>query len=600
MTLWEKNRHFLRFEGSVLVSENGRQTIGHGGAVITMIRYLKELLLVLYLLKSYDYYLDRLDALGIGFPVLLYGAMFVVLTVALFMTAYIRQTLIRHLFALVMSGSAVFFDVYTQVTAGYMTYSSFVSLVYSGGFIQEAVYQYRDAIISAMVSGLLLLFGIGLKPRRRAPLPGALLVAAPVFGVLMLSTVLFVRAGEGARGLPIMYTPLAYLNLFTYEALHNTVGPREPVSLPRVDQPVGHDIVLIIDESISGNYLDINTPFGVHSNLKEPRPGVDIFNYGYAASIANCSADTNVTLRYGGTRADYIRINSTLPSIWQYAKKAGLRTVYIDSQRTGGNLQNLMNAAEQKDIDEFVQFDRTSVRDRDMAAAAKLIELLNDGKPQLVVINKVGAHFPVHDKYPDAFMAYRPTLPRGQFVEVADTGTRDGFNGQPDDWLLYRNAYKNTVLWNVGEFFARVFAQADLSHALLIYTSDHGQDLHERGNPGLNTHCGDDPVEEEGLVPLVVISGSDLQTLDWQAQLPANKDRSSHYNIFPTLLQVMGYDLAGIEAVYGKPLSVPTGDDFTFNYRFNARLGAKPEWKHIDLNSIVTPGRVVPSVAVGQ
>jgi glucan phosphoethanolaminetransferase (alkaline phosphatase superfamily) len=263
-------------------------------------------------------------------------------------------------------------------------------------------------------------------------------------------------------------------------------------------------------------------------------------------------------------------------------------------------LQNLMNAAEKKDIDEFVQFDQTSVRDRDMAAAAKLIDLLNDGKPELVVINKVGAHFPVHDKYPDAFMAYRPTLPRGQFVEVADTGTRDGFNGQPDDWLLYRNAYKNTVLWNVGEFFARVFAQADLSHALLIYTSDHGQDLHERGNPGLNTHCGGDPVEEEGLVPLVVISGSDLKTLDWQAQLPANKDRSSHYNIFPTLLQVMGYDLAGIEAVYGKPLSVPTGDDFTFNYRFNARLGAKPEWKHIDLNSIVTPGQVVPSVAVGQ
>ncbi|WP_454867055.1 sulfatase-like hydrolase/transferase [Pseudomonas lini] len=565
-----------------------------------MIRYLKELLLVLYLLKNYDYYLDRLDALGIGFPMLLYGAMFVVLAVALFMTAYIRQTLIRHLFALAMFASAVFFDVYTQVTAGYMTYSSFVSLVYSGGFIQEATYQYRDAIISAMVSGLLLLFGIGLKPRRRAPLPGALLVAAPVLGVLMLSAVLFLRAGEGARGLPIMYTPLAYLNLFTYEALHNTVGPREPVSLTRIDQPVGHDIVLIIDESISGNYLDINTPFGVHSNLKEPRPGVDIFNYGYAASIANCSADTNVTLRYGGTRGDYIRINSTLPSIWQYAKKAGLRTVYIDAQRTGGNLQNLMNAAEKKDIDEFVQFDRTSVRDRDMAAAAKLIELLNDGKPQLVVINKVGAHFPVHDKYPDAFMAYRPTLARGQFVEVADTGKRDGFNGQPDDWLRYRNAYKNTVLWNVGEFFARVFAQADLNNALLIYTSDHGQDLHERGNPGLNTHCGGDPVEEEGVVPLVVISGSNLKTLDWPAQLPANKDRSSHYNIFPTLLQLMGYDLAGIEAVYGKPLSVPTGDDFTFNYRFNARLGAVPAWKYIDLKSIVTPGQVVPSVAVGQ
>lgn len=565
-----------------------------------MFRYLKELLLIIYLLLYSEYYLDRLNAMGIGLAVLLFGAMFLTLTVALLLTAYIRQTFIRHLFALTLFVSAVFFDVYTRVTADYLTYSSFVSLVYSGGFIQEAAYQYREAIIQGLLNGLLLLFGIGLKPRHAIPVPNALRIAAPLCGVLLLSAVLFVRAGEGARGLPIMYTPLAYLNLFGYEALHNTVGPREPVTLARNGPAVGHDIVLIIDESISGNYLDINAPFGVHSNLKQARPGVEIFNYGYAASIANCSADTNITLRYGGTRADYMRINSTLPSIWQYAKKAGLRTVYIDAQRTGGNLQNLMNDAEKKDIDEFVQFDQTSVRDRDMAAAAKLIELLNDGKPQLVLINKVGAHFPVHDKYPDAFMAYRPTLPRGQFTEVADTGERPGFNGQPDDWVLYRNAYKNTVLWNVGEFFSRVFAQANLNNALLIYTSDHGQDLHERGNPGLNTHCGGDPVEEEGLVPLVVIQGDQLQTLDWSAQLAANKDRSSHYNIFPTLLQLMGYDLPGIEAVYGKPLSVATADEFTFNYRFNARLGAKPEWKHIDLNSIVTPGEAPTSVAVGQ
>ena len=565
-----------------------------------MFRYLKELLLIIYLLLYFEYYLDRLNAMGMGLAVLLFGAMFLTLTFALLLTAYIRQTFIRHLFALTLFVSAVFFDVYTRVTADYLTYSSFVSLVYSGGFIQEAAYQYRGAIIHGLLNGLLLLFGIGLKPRHAIPIPNALRIAAPLCGVLLLSAVLFVRAGEGARGLPIMYTPLAYLNLFGYEALHNTVGPREPVTLARNGPAVGHDIVLIIDESISGNYLDINAPFGVHSNLKQARPGVEIFNYGYAASIANCSADTNITLRYGGTRADYMRINSTLPSIWQYAKKAGMRTVYIDAQRTGGNLQNLMNDAEKKDIDEFVQFDQTSVRDRDMAAAAKLIELLNDDKPELVLINKVGAHFPVHDKYPDAFMAYRPTLPRGQFTEVADTGERTGFNGQPDDWVLYRNAYKNTVLWNVGEFFSRIFAQANLNNALLIYTSDHGQDLHERGNPGLNTHCGGDPVEEEGLVPLVVIQGDQLQTLDWSAQLAANKDRSSHYNIFPTLLQLMGYDLPGIEAMYGKPLSVATADEFTFNYRFNARLGAKPEWKHIDLNSIVTPGEAPTSVAVGQ
>ncbi|WP_207281579.1 sulfatase-like hydrolase/transferase [Pseudomonas sp. FW300-N2F2] len=565
-----------------------------------MARYLKELLLFLYLLKGYAYYLDRLDALGLGLATLLFGAMFVLLVVALWMCAYIRQTMVRHVFALALFVSAVFFEVYTQVTDSYLTYSQFVSLVYSGGFIQEAAYQYREVIINAVIGGLLLLFGIALKPRRTLRVPGYLPVLAPILGVVLLSGVLFVRAGEGARGLPVMYTPLVYLNLFAYESLHNTIGPREPVTMTRRSSLIEQDIVLIIDESVGGNYLDINTPSGVHSGLKTPPEGVDIFNFGYAASIANCSADTNVTLRYGGTRADYMRINSTWPSIWQYAKKAGLRTVYIDAQRTGGNLQNLMTKLEKQDIDEFVQFDQTSVRDRDMAAAAKLIELLGDHQAELVVINKVGAHFPVHDKYPDDFMSYRPALPRGQFQEVSDTGSRDGFNGQQDDWVLYRNAYQNTLLWNIGEFFKRIFQQADLSHAVLIYTSDHGQDLHERGNPGLNTHCDSDPVAEEGLVPLVVIQGSQLQTLDWRNAWARNKDRSSHYNIFPTLLQLMGYDPVGVESAYGKSLSQPTDDDFTFNYRFNARLGAKPAWKHIDLDNIATPHSGQVEMAAGH
>lgn len=552
--------------------------------------YIKRLLLVVYLLSFYGYYIERLEAIGLGVALVLYAGVFVLLVIALWLCANIRHGLVRWGFALVFFASAVFFDAYTRIVADYLTYSAFVAMVYSGGFIGEALEQYHSVIVVALAKGVLLLLGLGLRP---APARRGLWVlpwAAPLLGLALLTAILFMRAGEGARGLPVMYTPLAYLNLFIYESLNASVGPRQPVSLARSGPVLARDIVLIIDESVSGNYLDLNTPNGVRSNLAQARPGVSIFNYGYAASIANCSADTNVTLRYGGTRQDYLRINSTLPSIWQYAKQAGLSTVYIDGQRTGGSLQNLMNASEKRDIDQFIQFDATPVRDRDMAALQTLVELLGDGKPQLIVMNKVGVHFPVHDKYPDAFMTYRPALPRGQYADIADTGRRDGFSGTPQDWVLYRNSYKNSLLWSVGEFFNRLFAQADLSQAVLIYTSDHGQDLHERGNPGLNTHCGGDPVEEEGLVPLVVIQGQGLKTLDWQAQLASNKDRSSHYNIFPTLLQLLGYDAAAVEPVYGRALNVPTQDPFSFNYRFNARLGAKPEFKHIDLSVVVTPG----------
>ncbi|HCN45776.1 MAG TPA: sulfatase, partial [Pseudomonas sp.] len=383
--------------------------------------------------------------------------------------------------------------------------------------------------------------------------------------------------------------PLAYLNLLGYETLHDHVGVRQPVTIARTGPAMARDIVLLIDESVSGNYLDLNTAQGVPTPLTQAQPGLEIFNFGYAASIANCSADTNVTLRYGGTRADYLRINSTQPSIWQYARQAGLQTVYIDAQRTGGHLQNLMTETEKRDIDRFIQFDDTPVQQRDMAVEAKLVELLGDGRPQLILVNKVGAHFPVHDKYPDDFMLWRPALPRGHYADIADTGKRDGFSGSPQDWVLYRNAYRNTLAWNVGEFFKRLFAQADLSQAVVIYTSDHGQDLHERGNPGLNTHCDSDPVMEEGLVPLVVIQGEGVKAPDWAAHLEQNRDRSSHYNLFPTLLQLLGYDPAGVQALYGRPLSVATEDEFSFNTRFNARLGASPVFKRIELGEVVVP-----------
>ncbi|MBJ9976487.1 sulfatase-like hydrolase/transferase [Pseudomonas sp. S75] len=551
--------------------------------------WIKSGLLLAYLASFHGYYFERIQALGLGLPLLLYLGLASGLAVALLLAAWIRPGWLRWPLALAFAVGGLFFDAYLRITDSYLTYSAFVSMVYAGGFVHEAFQQYHQAIMLAAASATLPLVGIGLRPGPAPRMPGWLPLAAPLLGLALLVGMLFVRAGEGARGLPVMYTPLAYLSLFGYEALQDRVGPREPVKLTQSAAPLARDIVLVIDESISGNYLDLNTPAGVTSQLLLPHPGVDVVNFGYAASVANCSADTNVTLRYGGTREDYQRMNSTLPSIWQYAKRAGLGTVYLDAQRTGGNLQNLMTETEKQDIDHFIQFNASAVVDRDMAALQRLVELLGDGQPQLIVINKLGAHFPVHDKYPDAFMTYRPALPRGRFQDVADTGSREGFDGSVQAWTLYRNAYRNTLAWNVGEFFRRLFAEADLSQAVVIYTSDHGQDLHERGNAGLNTHCDSDPVMEEGLVPLVVIQGQGVKGLDWQAHLAQNRNASSHYNIFPTLLKLMGYDSTQVAALYGPALDQPTQDPFTFNVRFNARLGAKPDFRHIDLSRIVVP-----------
>src|SRR3546814_1813054 len=90
---------------------------------------------------------------------------------------------------------------------------------------------------------------------------------------------------------------------------------------------------------------------------------------------------------------------------------------YIYSQRTGGALQNMMTDEERALIDNFVQFDDVPVEQRDRAAARELIRELADHRPKFIFVNKVGAHFPVHDKFPEAYLRYTPVLPRGRSEE---------------------------------------------------------------------------------------------------------------------------------------------------------------------------------------
>ncbi|WP_332810766.1 sulfatase-like hydrolase/transferase [Sphingomonas sp.] len=547
----------------------------------------KELLIALYLLADHRAIGERLESLGLALPLLIYLGLFGLLTFCLWLAAAVRNRWIRWAYALLFAGAAFFLHSFELIAGEHLTYDVFISLVHSAGFADDAVEQHLAIMLQAAGMSLLLLAGIAIKPPRARSFAHPAAAAAPLVGIAILASILFARGGDGARGLPGAFTPLAYAAILSHEASSAGTGPRQDVALPAPQPKPLRDIVLIVDESVAGNYLDLISPSGVRSGLKEARPRVAIHNFGAAAAVTNCSIGSNLTLRYGGTREDYLRINATMPSIWRYARKAGLRTVYIDAQRTGGALQNMMDRKELRDVDRFIQFDDVPVRDRDMVAADALASLLGDRTADFVIVNKVGAHFPVHDKYPDAFARYQPALPRGRYGEVADTGSRSGFDGGPEDWRRYRNAYRNTLLWNVGAFFDRLFARADLERATLIYTSDHGQDLHERGGAGVATHCASEPVPEEGLVPLVVIEGAPA-TLDWRRGVAAGRDQASHYAIFPTLLALMGYPEAKVRSLYGASLVGAPAPALSFNTRFNARLGRKPVWKTID------PARIVP------
>ena len=80
----------------------------------------------------------------------------------------------------------------------------------------------------------------------------------------------------------------------------------------------------------------------------------------------------------------------------------------------------------------------------------------------------------------------------------------------------------------------------DLKHTLIIYTSDHGQNLLDDGTT--RTHCGlTDPDIHEALVPLLVFNDTPSLRPRLVEAAALNRNRSSHFQIFPTILEVLGF-----------------------------------------------------------
>lgn len=548
-------------------------------------------LLIISLLMQSRSAAARVTDLGLSASLPLYLALLIACIATLVIAAKLSWSTGRWAFAVLAAGGTFVSSAFYSVMSEELSYDAFSNLWDARAFAGDAVGQFAGHFLWGAISSIVLLVAIGLAPSGQADRKRSGTDLIPLAALCALSVLLYHRGGEGARGLPGALIVPSYSLISAFENIGRASEARQPVRLRRTRQPVDRDIVLIIDESIAGQYLDINNREGVYSGLAQPRQNFAVHNFGLSSSVTNCSTGSNLTLRFGGTRQDYRRINATGPSIWAYAKNAGLGTVYIDAQRTGGSYQNGMNDAEREQIDAWIQFEDVAIIDRDQAVADTLASLLNDEHSQFILINKMGAHFPVQAKYPENRTRFRPAAARSQFHNIVEPSVRDTSTVGQQEWQLYRNAYRNVVEWNVGAFFDRLFAATDTSRATLIYTADHGQHFHEQGEPGNATHCTPEPAIEEGIVPLVVIEGRQPSGIDWQRAATRNRNKTSHFRIFPTLLGLMGYGSEGVARAYGARMDASTADRLSFNTNFNARLGREPAWQEINIEQVNTPPR---------
>jgi glucan phosphoethanolaminetransferase (alkaline phosphatase superfamily) len=338
---------------------------------------------------------------------------------------------------------------------------------------------------------------------------------------------------------PFVKIPSEILMVYTRGMLNIPYCKREAVLKKPIKESYYKNIILFIDESVRADYLSVNgyksetTPF--LNSLK------NLITLGSMPSVANNSHTSNYILR-NGIHIDQLPDKSyaTLkqPSIFQYAKKAGYKTIYVDAQVTNFRRQGLISSYDFEHIDTFLSNKGgVTAYSRDRKMIDNLSKILNNSeKKHFVYFVKFGSHWNYNFTYPKSEIRYKPVL---EGLESMDFKNR----------TKSINTYKNSIHWGVDKFFKYTLDNLDMNNNLILYTSDHGQNLLE--NSTRITHgIAKNPPSTTAIVPLLLYANDIDYVTSKFNHIELNT--YSQYQLFPSLLDLFGYDNTVINN-YGKP-----------------------------------------------
>ncbi|MGE0211929.1 MAG: sulfatase-like hydrolase/transferase [Parvibaculaceae bacterium] len=488
---------------------------------------------------------------------------------ALLVAAFQPRLPIRTFWALLLGASGAFGYGFFVASHSDLTVLDIISLWAAKHETGHAVDFYRNAFVLGGIAMLVGVLAILLPLPLRSPAGrrwltvGAFLPAIPI---AMIIGILYIKSGGGSQALPRQYSAVA-VGLVAGERLYTTNMPARGSVAIAPDRPQIRNILVLVDESVRPDYLDFTPGNAFTPNL--PGLASRFVNYGPASSGGNCSSYSNAILRLATSDRDLVSTAQTSPTLWQYAKKAGFRTVYINAHSGAssdpGSLHDFMTAKETRDIDSFKVASDVEPAQNDFELIQFVKKELEGPEPVFIFANKNGAHFPYDLMYPKDERVYRPI------------STEAGLE------LPYRlDSYRNVIRWSVDHFFDRFFKEIDLSHTAVIYTSDHGQYLADQEL----THCTiEDPDPRQGYVPMMTVTDDTALKARFEAGAELTRGHATHFQITPTVLELMGYRKADLDKVYGPSLFERAEDNnaFTSGDIFGL-FKQEANWHPIDLS----------------
>jgi glucan phosphoethanolaminetransferase (alkaline phosphatase superfamily) len=481
---------------------------------------------------------------------IIYFFVFLLSVLSIFILINIRNKLIKYFFYFILFITIAIDLTYYQITPLGFRYedalniiqllNSFVAIEAGGTYIDFFIYASIKAIVVIVILFIINNFLVNYKFKSKwLILP--MLCSFLVYGVITKST-------ANKLDYPSPYKIGVLLFYAKVNALY--IGNREEVNVSLNKDNFFKDIkhiIFIADESIRGDKLEIN---GFDKNITPYLFSIKnkIINYGIASSGAVCSNYSETILLSGiplSKIPDKSSYSRKIPTIFDYAKNAGFKTNLIDillnkknnrhflMERDFDNIDNTINLSEKYSHLKMLYYDNKAIDE--------LKILLTHSSKSFTYIVKYGCHFHYEDAYPSNRKIFKPTQSKAKW----NTDNKEEF----------LNSYYNAINWSVDEFFRKLYQNFKGTDTLIIYTSDHGQNLMD--DLSINqTHCAKGKAPKEmAIVPLFLLPMSDkIKEVIENEYKNKNYNHTSHFNIFGTILSLMGYDNRQINQMYGLTL----------------------------------------------
>jgi glucan phosphoethanolaminetransferase (alkaline phosphatase superfamily) len=441
----------------------------------------------------------------------------------LYLYAARSRSFVKWSIFLLLAVSSTFFDLYALVSGGApLLYADYVVLVDAIDSSGDALAEHYPLLMYPAARLAVLFLAFLLMEAQ----PGADLKAVSLLGVSVLAFAGICVLKHGTHTNLLPGTTGAY-GLAVASIFDSSDKAYAYSGAPQPSRDVGDmNIVLVIDESIRTDFL---TGSDLDEIVAAQQSAWRHYDFGAATSAGNCSASSNIMLRKG-VRPDSITDDLYRnPLIWSYARNAGFSTYLLDAQRNGRG-HNHFDPFELELVS--VNIEASHLRwDHELLDLMKHLEA--PGKTFTLVIKK-GAHFP-----------YDRNFPAGHEIEV------DSEYVAADEERL---AYAKAVDWQTKGFLKKLVSLRVDKPTLVLYTADHGQNLND--SPGAS-HCtvSGTPFLGEGYVPLIALANYEDERLVAARQL--NFGELSHFHIFPTIAEYMGFRVEQLEdegGAYPPPL----------------------------------------------